>query len=61
MELAHGLRIYLLHHREDNIPELEPLLAPMLNFILARVGSLVLPGFQEKMISLVIWEKREEY
>ena len=50
----------LLPHREDIIPKLDQLLAPMLNFIPMGVGFLDQVGLQEKRISLAIWEKRRE-
>ena len=38
MDQALGLRGSLLPHREDNIPELEPMLVPVLNFEYFHIG-----------------------
>ena len=48
MDKESDLRRSLLPHREDNIPELEPLLRLVLNFSFAGVGFLDRAGLQEK-------------
>ena len=50
MDLEHGLRISLLPHMEDSIPELEPLLAPVLNLIFTVVGFLGLVDLQNERV-----------